>query len=212
MLAQTNSRYTILVRLAIYGFAAITAVAILWAAADRQSVEAQDRNADESSEVAPAAASGPAQKSKSINIFALAVAGGIFMIPIAGMSILAVTMTIERLLALRKQRVLPDGLVDGLGEQTRRSLAIIRAAIEALGGRIEQVIRTRMYVTDVSKWEEVARVHGERSVGGRRSSATAPAPRRSARATACPRRGSFRDRALGPADHQTLREGSRCSR
>ena len=48
-----------------------------------------------------------------------------------------------------------------LGDQTRRSLDIIRAAIEALGGRIDDVIRTRMYVTDVSKWEEVARVHGE---------------------------------------------------
>ena len=48
-----------------------------------------------------------------------------------------------------------------LGEQTRRSLAIVQAAIEALGGKIENVIRTRMYVTDVSKWEEVARVHGE---------------------------------------------------
>jgi enamine deaminase RidA (YjgF/YER057c/UK114 family) len=48
-----------------------------------------------------------------------------------------------------------------LADQTRRSLAIIRAAVEALGGRIEQIIRTRMYVTDVSKWEEVARVHGE---------------------------------------------------
>ena len=48
-----------------------------------------------------------------------------------------------------------------LGEQTRRSLEIVRAAIEALGGRIDQVIRTRMFVTDVSKWEEVARVHGE---------------------------------------------------
>ena len=48
-----------------------------------------------------------------------------------------------------------------LGEQTRRSLAIIRAAVESLGGRIENVIRTRMYVTDVSKWEEVAKVHGE---------------------------------------------------
>jgi enamine deaminase RidA (YjgF/YER057c/UK114 family) len=46
------------------------------------------------------------------------------------------------------------------GEQTARSLAIIQAAIEALGGKMEQVIRTRMYVTDVSKWEEVARVHG----------------------------------------------------
>jgi enamine deaminase RidA (YjgF/YER057c/UK114 family) len=48
-----------------------------------------------------------------------------------------------------------------VGEQTRRSLAIIRAAIESLGGKIEQVIRTRMYVTDISKWEEVAKVHGE---------------------------------------------------
>ncbi len=48
-----------------------------------------------------------------------------------------------------------------LGEQTRRSLAIVRAAVEALGGTIEHVIRTRMFVTDVSKWEEVARVHGE---------------------------------------------------
>src|ERR1700753_3579214 len=46
-----------------------------------------------------------------------------------------------------------------LGDQTRRSLQIIRAAIEALGGRIDQVIRTRMYVTNVSKWEEVAQVH-----------------------------------------------------
>ncbi len=46
------------------------------------------------------------------------------------------------------------------GEQTTRSLAIIKAAIEALGGKLEHVIRTRMYVTDVSKWEEVAHVHG----------------------------------------------------
>jgi enamine deaminase RidA (YjgF/YER057c/UK114 family) len=48
-----------------------------------------------------------------------------------------------------------------LQDQTRRSLAIIRKAIEALGGTIEDVVRTRMFVTDVSKWEEVAKVHGE---------------------------------------------------
>jgi enamine deaminase RidA (YjgF/YER057c/UK114 family) len=47
-----------------------------------------------------------------------------------------------------------------VGEQTARSLAIIKAALEALGGKLEHVIRTRMYVTDVSQWEEVARVHG----------------------------------------------------
>ena len=48
-----------------------------------------------------------------------------------------------------------------MGEQTRRSLQIIAAAIEALGGELKHVIRTRMFVTDVTRWEEVAKVHGE---------------------------------------------------
>src|SRR4051794_28754314 len=48
-----------------------------------------------------------------------------------------------------------------VGEQARRSLAIIAAAIEALGGTLGNVVRTRMFVTDVTKWEEVALVHGE---------------------------------------------------
>lgn len=47
------------------------------------------------------------------------------------------------------------------GEQTRRALTIVRAAIEALGGRIEDVIRTRMFVIDIAKWEEIGVVHGE---------------------------------------------------
>jgi enamine deaminase RidA (YjgF/YER057c/UK114 family) len=51
--------------------------------------------------------------------------------------------------------------VKSMGEQARRSLQIVVAAIEALGGDVKHVIRTRMFVTDVSKWEEVARVHGE---------------------------------------------------
>lgn len=50
---------------------------------------------------------------------------------------------------------------DTLEAQTRRSLQIICAAIQSLGGKIEHVIRTRMYVIDITKWEEVARVHGE---------------------------------------------------
>lgn len=49
---------------------------------------------------------------------------------------------------------------ESLSEQTARSLAIIQAAIEALGGQLNDVIRTRMYVTDVQRWEEVATVHG----------------------------------------------------
>lgn len=50
---------------------------------------------------------------------------------------------------------------ESLAEQTQRSLTIIQAAIEALGGKLTDVLRTRMYVTDVSRWEEVARVHGQ---------------------------------------------------
>ena len=46
-------------------------------------------------------------------------------------------------------------------EQAKRSLQIITKAVEALGGRIENVIRTRMFVTDISQWQEVARAHGE---------------------------------------------------
>jgi enamine deaminase RidA (YjgF/YER057c/UK114 family) len=48
-----------------------------------------------------------------------------------------------------------------LKAQTRRSLDIVTAAIEALGGKVSDVIRTRIYVTDISKWEEVGEVHGE---------------------------------------------------
>jgi enamine deaminase RidA (YjgF/YER057c/UK114 family) len=48
-----------------------------------------------------------------------------------------------------------------LAEQTRRSLAIIRAALEALGGKMQHVIRTRMFVVDVSQWEQVAQEHGQ---------------------------------------------------
>ena len=40
------------------------------------------------------------------------------------------------------------------------ALSVLQYAIEVLGGRLEQVIRTRTYVTDISQWEEVARVHG----------------------------------------------------
>ena len=48
-----------------------------------------------------------------------------------------------------------------VGVQARRSLEIIQGAIEALGGKITDVIRTRMYVTDIAQWEKVAAVHGE---------------------------------------------------
>ena len=58
--------------------------------------------------------------------------------------------------------IMPDGSYpDSMAAQTRRSLEIVRASLEALGGTIEQVIRTRIYTTDISRWEEIASVHGK---------------------------------------------------
>ncbi|MGC8638267.1 MAG: RidA family protein [Isosphaeraceae bacterium] len=48
-----------------------------------------------------------------------------------------------------------------LKEQTRRALAIVVAAIEALGGKTSDVVRTRIFLTDIRKWREVGEVHGE---------------------------------------------------
>jgi enamine deaminase RidA (YjgF/YER057c/UK114 family) len=45
--------------------------------------------------------------------------------------------------------------------QTRRCLEIIAAAIAEAGGAIENTIRTRIMLTDISNWREAARAHGE---------------------------------------------------
>ena len=51
--------------------------------------------------------------------------------------------------------------LDDAGEQTRAVLEIIESAIEALGGSLAGVVRTRIYVKNISDWESIARVHGE---------------------------------------------------
>ncbi|HUF12804.1 MAG TPA: RidA family protein [Longimicrobiales bacterium] len=45
--------------------------------------------------------------------------------------------------------------------QARRALEIILASLREAGAGAEHVVRTRMYVADASRWEEVARAHGE---------------------------------------------------
>ena len=45
--------------------------------------------------------------------------------------------------------------------QTRAALAIIEGALREAGAELRHVIRTRLYVTDISRWEAIGRVHGE---------------------------------------------------
>ncbi len=50
---------------------------------------------------------------------------------------------------------------DDLAEQTREAIRRIASALEQVGAGLEHVVRTRIFVTDISRWEEVGRAHGE---------------------------------------------------
>ena len=50
---------------------------------------------------------------------------------------------------------------DNIYEQTRFILQKIQAVLAEAGASLNDVVRTRMYVTDISKWEDVGRAHGE---------------------------------------------------
>ena len=51
--------------------------------------------------------------------------------------------------------------VDDAQKQTIQTLRNIKQALESLGGTLEDVVRTRIYVTDISKWEEIGKIHGK---------------------------------------------------
>jgi len=57
-----------------------------------------------------------------------------------------------------------DGSVASIGNvygQAKRCLEIIKGAIERAGGSLENVIRTRIFLTDMETWKDAAKAHGE---------------------------------------------------
>ena len=60
--------------------------------------------------------------------------------------------------------IAPDGSTvapDDVYGQTKCCIEIMKRAIEEAGGRLEDVIRTRVMLRDISRWREAARAHGE---------------------------------------------------
>ena len=57
-----------------------------------------------------------------------------------------------------------DGEIVGVGDayaQARQCLFNIEKALQRLGAGLEHVVRTRMFVTDISRWQDYGRAHGE---------------------------------------------------
>ena len=57
-----------------------------------------------------------------------------------------------------------DGRLVGEGDmyaQAKQCIDVVTAALERAGARLSDVVRTRMFVTDIERWEDVGRAHQE---------------------------------------------------
>jgi enamine deaminase RidA (YjgF/YER057c/UK114 family) len=71
---------------------------------------------------------------------------------------------VGRLVYVAGSTAMLDGALVGRGDayaQAMQALRTVEAALAQAGAGLQDVVRTRMFVTDISRWEEFGRAHGE---------------------------------------------------
>src|SRR6478609_6585514 len=107
------------VRLAVFAFAAVAILFAVQPMLGKLRAQVTDPGAGPSGEAAPAATPNDstqpvAAPQSGLNLIDLANQGGIFMWPLYALSLLAVTMCVERGIAIRRSRIIPHEFVEAL--------------------------------------------------------------------------------------------------